>query len=647
MAVHPALLKKRAREAHRARGLHGGRVCGVPREYRASYNPIQSSGGQVKRRSFLAGLATLALPVPEPLLASSIKSEEAFRRVRPSDPQWPTVDQWHELSRAVSGRLTQPKALLASCEASGQSEDCHATLANLRNPFYLGDQAAGTQVSGWLNAWSPVPSAYVVSAENELDVAAAVRFAALNKLRLAVKGGGHSYHGTSTAPDSLLIWTRRMRGIELHDAFVGAECAGVQPPAPAVSVDAGAMWIDVYDAVTTRAGRYVQGGGCTTVGVAGLVQSGGFGSFSKGFGTAASHLLEARVVTADGSIRTANPSMNPDLFWALKGGGGGTFGAVTRLTLRTHALPQFFGAANAKIKASSKEAFKRLIDRFLEFYASNLLNAHWGDRVSIQPDNVLDVSMVAQGLDADRIASIWKPFFSVVAAPESQCSFAEEPFTGAVEARGWWDAEARRKRGSTSMIADSRAEAPASHAWWAGDQEQVSAFLHGYDSVWLPAALLKQHSRARLTQALFASSRELPVGLHFNKGLAGAPEHFRAAALDTATNPEVVDAFALAIVATGGTPPYPGLPTPDWEAAKRGAHAVSVAAGELRKLAPSAGSYVSESNYFNSSWQVAFWGRNYRRLRVIKKQCDPTGLFFVRHGVGTEDWSDDGFERRG
>jgi FAD/FMN-containing dehydrogenase len=95
------------------------------------------------------------------------------------------------------------------------------------------------------------------------------------------------------------------------------------------------MWIDAYDAVTTRGGRYVQGGGCTTVGVAGLVQSGGFGNFSKNYGTAAAGLLEAEVVTADGKVRVANACTNPDLFWALKGGGGGSFGVITRLTLRT------------------------------------------------------------------------------------------------------------------------------------------------------------------------------------------------------------------------------------------------------------------------------------------------------------------------
>src|SRR5690606_19233165 len=134
---------------------------------------------------------------------------------------------------------------------------------------------------------------------------------------------------------------------------------------PAVSLGAGAMWSDAYAAVTTRGGRYVQGGGCTTVGVAGLVQSGGFGSFSKRFGTAAASLLEAEVVTADGAVRVVNAQRHPDLFWALKGGGGGSFGVVTRVTLRTHQLPEVFGGVFGEIGAHSAAAFRALVAAFL------------------------------------------------------------------------------------------------------------------------------------------------------------------------------------------------------------------------------------------------------------------------------------------
>ena len=118
-----------------------------------------------------------------------------------------------------------------------------------------------------------------------------------------------------------------MTAVTLHDAFVPMGCSVA--PQPAVTVGAGAIWGHVYDAVTTGGGRYVQGGGCMTVGVAGLIQSGRFGSFSEGYGMAAASLLEAEVVTADEIVRVANACSEPELFWGLKGGGGGSLGVVS------------------------------------------------------------------------------------------------------------------------------------------------------------------------------------------------------------------------------------------------------------------------------------------------------------------------------
>ena len=197
------------------------------------------------------------------------------------------------------------------------------------------------------------------------------------------------------------------------------------------------------------------------------------------------------------------------------------------------------------------------------------------------------------------------------------------------------------------MISDPRPSAPVNHAWWSGDQDQVGAFLHGYDSLWLPAKLLQGDEQLRLVNALFGASRIKKVELHFNKGIAGAPAEAVARTRDTATNPSVVDAFVLVIIADGERPSYPGLARPamDTIAARNNKHQIDLAIAELRKLAPEAGSYVSESNYFNASWQKAYWGKNYSRLRAIKAKYDPEGLFFVHHGVGSEDWSNDGFTR--
>lgn len=604
----------------------------------------------MRRRNLLKGIgATVLQFVFRPAFALPFALKRSVtQRVRPADPAWPSAVSWAKLKAQVGGNLVQPRALFADCQTDANGEACAEVRKSIRNPFYIGDQPAGTEVSGWLDAWTPAPSAYAVRARNAADVAAAVNFARENNLRLVVKGGGHSYLGTSNAPDSLLVWTRAMNKVTLHDAFIPQGCRARTAPVAAVTAEAGAMWIDVYHAVTTEAGRYVQGGGCTTVGVAGLIQSGGFGSFSKGFGTAASGLLEAEVVTADGRVRIANACTNPDLFWALKGGGGGSFGVVTKVTLRTHELPEYFGYAGGRIKAQSDAAFQQLISRFVSFYRESLFNSHWGESVSIGPDNTLRLNMVCQGLDNQQAANVWKPFFDAV--KNSKDLTVADLEAGAGRARHWWDIADRKRRGNDSMISDSRPGAQATHAYWSGDQGQVGAFLHGYDSLWLPASLLENSQQPRLSEALFASSRHKKVELHFNKGIAGAPPAAVAATKDTATNPAVVDAFVLVIIADGGLPAYPGLARPgtqppNLDFARSNAHKIDLATAELRKIAPNAGSYVSESNYFNAAWQKAYWGENYSKLRAIKKKYDPEGLFFVHHGVGSEEWSGDGFTR--
>src|SRR5918995_3510647 len=91
---------------------------------------------------------------------------------------------------------------------------------------------------------------------------------------------------------------------------------------------------------------------------------------------------EAGRDTADGAVRIANACTNPDLFWGLKGGGGGSLGVVTRITLRTHALPDFFGAVNMTVKATSDAAFRRLVGKVIDFYRESLLNPHWGEQIA-------------------------------------------------------------------------------------------------------------------------------------------------------------------------------------------------------------------------------------------------------------------------
>jgi FAD/FMN-containing dehydrogenase len=621
----------------------------------------------MKRRTFLKaiGWAGLLTMMPRGLRAAATLS-----RCRPTDASWPSKAAWKRLNDSVGGNLIPVDFPLSILKTDPDSAAAKELLKNLKNPHYIREHAGLTQSLGWIDAWKTSPSVYAVMARNANDIAAAVNFARENQLRLVVRGGGHSYQGTSNAPDSLLVWTRNMHDIAMHDAFVPQGCEHTMQPQPAVTIGAGTIGIQAYDAVTTKGGRYVQGGGCLTVCLGGLVQSGGFGSYSKHYGTAAGSLLEAEVVTADGQIRVANACTNPDLFWALKGGGGGTFGVVSKMTLRTHDLPEFFGTANFTVKAPSDDAYRNLIRKFVGFYHDGLFNDHWGEQVHVRPDNSLEVQMLAHGLDANQMKEVWKPFLDWVNS--NGYSLSRLITIGTFPARHYWDVQwwndhwpevALPRNGNALhaivddvlihvmrqpvVVTDDRPGVTPLNIWWTGNTGECAIYWWGFESLWLPASLLEADQQQRLADALFTASRSFAIELHFNKGLAGAPPDALARAKHTATNPTVLDAFALAIVADGEQPCYPGIPghEPSLEKGRHFAQRIGSCVNALREVTGPSGAYVSESNYFQKDYQQAYWGSNYARLAQIKQKYDPDGLFFVHNGVGSEQWSRDGFTR--
>ena len=574
------------------------------------------------RRGLMQGGAALTVTSALGVLARAEGRRSGTPAATHGAANAPSEAEWAAFSAQVGGRVapvTRPD--LGDPEVKRLME----------NPFWLGDQPGLSQSSGWLDSWQAAPSAYVLAAESADDVARAVRFARARGVKLVVRGGGHSYLGGSTAAGSLMIWTRRMRQVTVHEGFTAQGSSA--SPLPAVSLGAGCIWMDAYKAVTTGAGRYVQGGGCTTVGCAGLVQGGGFGSHSKAYGTAAASLLEAEVVTAEGKVRVVNARRNAELFWALKGGGGGTFGVITRLTLATHPLPDTFGAANMIIRAASDDAYRRLIARFVAFYAEALHNRRWGEQVRARPDNRLGVQMVMNGLSTAEANKVWAPFLQWVRATPADYAFDSPPLILALPARRFWDASFLKTLPVKVIRLDDRPGAAPDDFWWDGDGEQAGAWWRAYQSAWLPASLLAPGEQARLADAWFSASRHATLSLHFNKGLSGATDAVRALSRDTATNPQVVDAFALAITASSEPAFFDGLPADRLPVARVARDRINACMAALRFAAPHAGSYVNECDYHQADWTRAFWGGNYPRLAAAKRRYDPEGIFTVHHGV--------------
>ncbi|MGN8049206.1 FAD-binding oxidoreductase [Curtobacterium sp. 22159] len=210
---------------------------------------------------------------------------------------------WDALAAAVSGRLLR----------SGSAGWDSARL--VENPRYDDADPQG-----------------ILRAASAADVQAGLAFARNTHTPVALRSGGHSYTGWSAGgasgtdvPRSLVISTQDLDGIDLHDDGT-------------VTIGPGARLGDVY-ARLAAAGRAIGAGSCPTVGIGGLTLGGGVGVLVRSFGLTCDQLTGATVVTPDGTVHEVSDAAEPDLFWACRGGGGGTVGVVTALTYRTQPAP--------------------------------------------------------------------------------------------------------------------------------------------------------------------------------------------------------------------------------------------------------------------------------------------------------------------
>jgi FAD/FMN-containing dehydrogenase len=171
--------------------------------------------------------------------------------------------------------------------------------------------------------------AVIVRPANTGDVMTAVRFAREHDLPVAVRGGSHSVPGFGTCDEGVVIDLTPRRGVR------------VDPLNSTARAEGGATWGD-FNAAGYAYGLATTGGIISTTGVGGLTLGGGIGYLDRGFGLSCDNLISADVVTADGTLHIASEDNEPDLFWAIRGGGG-NFGVVTSLEFRMHPVKDIYG----------------------------------------------------------------------------------------------------------------------------------------------------------------------------------------------------------------------------------------------------------------------------------------------------------------
>lgn len=194
--------------------------------------------------------------------------------------------------------------------------------ATVRGDLFQPDTPGYDDARALYNGMIDKRPALIVQVADVADVIATVTFARENRMELAIRGGGHNGPGLSSVDGGLVLDLRRMKSVR------------VDPVARTARVEGGATWADV-DHATHAFGLAVPSGTVSSTGVGGLTLGGGIGHLARKYGLTIDNLLAADVVLADGSLVTASADEHPDLFWALRGGGG-NFGVVTSFLFRLH-----------------------------------------------------------------------------------------------------------------------------------------------------------------------------------------------------------------------------------------------------------------------------------------------------------------------
>jgi FAD/FMN-containing dehydrogenase len=231
---------------------------------------------------------------------------------------------------ASSGAVVAAGAIRSSIGARGQSR-ASGIVSGLRNVNR--GQVLGAGDSGFLTAahvynyrFDNVVPAAVVLADGPGDVQATINYAVGHGIPLRARSGGHSYAGYSTVAGGIVLDLHKLKSISVNR---GAGTA---------TVGAGAQLIDVYSGLAAH-GATIPAGSCPSVGISGVTMGGGMGLAGRAFCLTLDNLKSAVITTANGKRQTVDASNNPDLFWGIRGGGGGNFGVVSEFTYKVHAMP--------------------------------------------------------------------------------------------------------------------------------------------------------------------------------------------------------------------------------------------------------------------------------------------------------------------
>lgn len=434
---------------------------------------------------------------------------------------------------------------------------------------------------------------YAVDASGPLDIQRTVEFTTSKNIRLVIRNTGHDYLGRSTGAGSLAVWTHHLKDISFLQEYNSSDYSG-----PAFKLGAGVQGFEIMTAARD-VGMVVVGGECPTVGIAGgYTLGGGHSALSTNFGLSSDNVLNWEIVTASGELINANERENSDLFWALNGGGGSTYGVVVSMTVRAHRDTVFGGASLSFFTADNSEsAFYNAIQAFHEelptMVDAGTMVVHYftSSFFMISP-------LTAYNKTADEVKAILAPFITRLQSEGVNYTATYSEFDTYYE---HYD----KYFGPLPL-------------------GNIQVGIAQYSARFIPRAVVKDISS---TWRAVVEKGVTWIGVGTDVKTFGSP-----------SRSSVHPAWRDAIVHATLTLPW-SFSAPWSEAISTQEKMTNEIMPLIEAATPGSGSYVNEGDWRQPNFQKTFWGANYERLRETKMKWDPSDLFYATVGVGSEAWT--------
>ncbi|KAI1095734.1 FAD/FMN-containing isoamyl alcohol oxidase MreA [Rostrohypoxylon terebratum] len=561
---------------------------------------------------FFLLVSRLAIAAP---ISDSNTTVDSQCRFIPGDPAWPSQSDWDSLNETVNGNLIATIPLAAPC---------HTTVLGQSNVLFSEDECSKLR-DAWFTPQTYLPSlspmqypftnnscnpflepgtpceigyhvVYAINATRAEQVSAAIQFSRDHNIRFVIRNTGHDYLGKSTGAHSLAILTQWMKYSELIENYESAKYAG-----PAIKLGAGTQTLEAYTFANSH-GLVIVGGNCPTVGFAGgYIQGGGHGPLSSKYGLATDQVLEFEVVTGTGEVVTANPESHSDLFWALRGGGGSTYGVVLSVTVKafpdTYVSTAYLTILNNGTNADALYSALGPFFQTLPVLADAGAIAIW----TAQPTGFFLAPAIAPSLHASELDAMLKPAIDALNDLGLEYTYASSEKPTFLEAF-------LTSSAINSTVAD-----------------------YNIGGRLMARSVLESNLTALVDAVRYISSQAGIGGNVFNvknNGVSSPDE--------VAANPYFRDAIWTT---TLGTP----ISYTDWAATASGQERItSDLVPALAALTPNgSGAYLNEADVMEPDFKSVFYGGHYERLLEIKQIYDPYDIFYAKTAVGSDRWEED------